>query len=885
MTQSLSTRLALGAALALLLAGCPPLNTTNDSGQPEVDAGCDGLIGCQCVAGACTTGECVAGTCVDCRRGEAACICRGNTTCNAGLRCTGNRCESCPAGELGCACGTGDACGTGLSCSNAVCVTDTCVAGSANCPCRTGMPECDGALYCDSTLCRACSNDIVGCPCDGNGQCAGMTTCNGPTQTCRAAVTCAQLVADGMCAANQACAQINGADAQCVPNTCNPDFRWNGVTCVACVSAGCTNEPSCNDLDGGLGASCTGLNRTCDQLSATCGACLPGFTANPGGQCIAVPRCGSATCTFTQYCDRSSGTPTCTNNPPCGVGQATNSANTCAACAPVPTCTGPGFSGRIWPFMTAADVCVCETLDNSFLIGGGSASATACDLDGDGWVREEAGDPSVTGDRALGANARCTIKTVDRVRLFDEYGVSIDVLSCVEGLVKASAALPDGGVPNGGVGVLSDGGLMRSADGGNPCSATVPLRLLETSRNDIPGNPSSSNKAPAYGGSSGRLLAANELNSLTKACTSLSGDYNDNKLDDIAEVQGTVAPTNVRPTPAADRARLESFAYFVELDSAAAEGNVLSIRERSRCDATFPFHYAPDAGSPVPDDGYLFANDKPYWRACARNRDPSYALNNPRPGYDFANYGCDTTSLSCPLVPPAHPTAIAPVDPSVTLFRDFGLCRTAGVLPADRLWRGMNHHSQFKCVNVVSGALPNPFDRQNIEFGQGNGQLTFETCVARPCVAPGDLGCSSPQGTTAEPQTRQPVLDCTARAGTALVGNVGFAAVNYRPYRFADTFYPGNTYSLGERSYRGGCINEDDAWDTFLCPYPEFVLQRALADAQFGRYSCYKYGSNFMWAGPLPDGGTNLAGRSTLRWGANANTSVLGPRPPPDGGL
>ncbi len=880
MSSLLSGRVALGAAaLSLLLLGCPPPNVNADSGMSEADAGCDGIIGCACAAGACTTGECLAGTCTDCRRGEAACICRANNTCNTGLRCNTGLCESCPAGDLGCACGTGDTCGAGLVCSNAVCVTDTCVAGTASCPCRPGASACDATLYCDSAVCQACSNDVVGCPCDGNGQCAGSTVCNASTQTCRAVLTCAQLAANGVCLPNQACVQINGADAQCVPDSCTGDFRWNGVACIACVSAGCTNEPSCGDLDGGLGASCVVLHRVCNAMSSTCGTCLPGYTTNASGQCVAVPSCGGATCTFTQFCDLTSGTPTCVANT-CGAGQAINSSGVCAACAPVPTCTGPGFSGRLWPRMTALDVCVCETLDNHFLIAGGNSTATVCDLDGDGWMREEAGDPGVLADPALLANSRCNIKSVDRVRLYDEYGISVDVLSCVEGLVKSSPARPDGGVPNGGIGQLADGGLMRSADGGNPCSAFLPMRLLETARNDIPGNPNPSNYAPAYGA---RLLEANELNSLTKACTSLNADYNDNKLEDLIEVQGAVAPTRV---PAVDRARLESFAFFLELDSAAAEGRVLSIRERSRCEATFPFHYAPDAGSPTPSDGYLIANDKPYWRACARNRDQTYASNNPRPGYDFANYGCDSTSGSCPLVPPAHPTMTGPVDPRAMEFRDFGLCRLQGNLPADGRWRGMNHHSQFKCVSVVSTLDPaKSYEQLPMAFGQANGALTYQRCSARPCPT-GDLSCSSPQGTTSEPQTRQPVLDCTAVAGIGVAGNVGFAAVNYRPYRFGSSIeYAGNNYMGMPTSYQGGCVNEDDAWDTFLCPYPEYTLTRALADAQFGRYSCYKYGMNFLWAGPLPDGGTNLTSNSTLRWGATPTLNVLGPRPPPDGGL
>ena len=134
-------------------------------------------------------------------------------------------------------------------------------------------------------------------------------------------------------------------------------------------------------------------------------------------------------------------------------------------------------------------------------------------------------------------------------------------------------------------------------------------------------------------------------------------------------------------------------------------------------------------------------------------------------------------------------------------------------------------------------------------------------------------------------QTRQPVLDCKAQLGAGVSGNVGFAAVNYRPYRSQDTLlYPGNVYT--DRAYLGGCVNEDDeVWSSFLCPYPEFTLDRTLADVQFGRYSCYKYESNFVWAGTLPDGGINDNDRATLRWSVNTNMSVLGPRPPPDGGL
>jgi hypothetical protein len=870
MKTNLTSSIAF-VALGLSLIGCPGGMMVVDSGMMKTDAGCSGVIGCVCASGACTTGECLAGKCVDCRRGEAACICRANSTSDTGLRCTTTgQCETSPAGQMGCACGTGDTCGTGLVCSNAMCVASTCTDGTATCPCRTGAPKCDSALYCDGTsLCQTCSNDVVGCPCDANKMCAGATVCDTASSLCRTPVTCAQLLANATCLPNQACTQANGMDAVCVPMTCDANFKWNGAACVACVSTGCLNEPSCNDLDGGLGTSCTMQNRLCVQTGASsaCGMCLGGFAQNPAGACVPVPTCGAVTCAFNQYCDRTGAAPTCTANP-CPAGQAMGSGGTCTACMPVPTCTAQGFSGRTWPFKTAADVCLCETLDNYFIIAGGLVTATLCDADNDGWVREEAGDTSVQLDPALNGNRRCNITTVDRVRLFDEYGLSVDVLSCTEGLLKASTGLPDGGTPNGGIPLKADGGLMLSADGGSACSGFVPMRLLETARNDIPGGASSTTQ-PAYGGTAGRLLEAGELNSLTKACAAVNGDYNDNKLDDIAEIQGAVAPT--RPTPPVDRARLESFAYFLELDTASAANGVLSIRERSRCDATFPFHYAPDAGSPTPTDSYILSNDKPYWRSCQRNRDPAYDKNVQQAGFDFAQYNCADPAFSCPLAPPAHPTRIAPVDPAVTLFRDHGLCRMGGFLPADGRWRGMNHHSQFKCVNVVTPTA----------FGNTNGLLTFNNCAARPCATPGDINCSSPQGMGV--QTRQPVLDCKAQLGNGVTGSVGFAAVNYRPYRFADTFYAGNVYA--DRAYRGGCVNEDDDWSSFLCPYPEFSLDKTLSDNQFGRSSCYKYESNFVWAGTLPDGGTNMNDRATLRWSVNTNMSVFSPRPPPDGGL
>lgn len=829
-------RLLLAGGIVAMLSACPPPNTNSDGG--DTDAGCAGTIGCECASGSCTTGECVGGTCTDCRRGEAACTCRANGTCNSGLRCASGACQVCPGGEMGCPCNVGDTCNTGLTCSSGTCVTDTCVAGAMSCPCRGADPKCDGDQYCDGTMrCQTCSNDVVGCPCV-SGACTGQTTCDTTTNKCRTPLSCADLVTAGTCVAHQACTQANGSDATCTA-ACEAGYKWTGTTCLQCSSPNCANEPVCAG-DGGLDAmTCSVQHRSCSEASGTaaCGACLSGYTLDPvSNNCVAAPTCGAATCTLQQYCDSSSGTPTCAALPCTGQNSVDPVTNNCTPCTRM--CTGPGLSGRLWPFKAGDTSCVCETLDGYFFTSGNNGTAVKCDADNDGWVHQTA--LAVRADaRALRPNSRCNIRTIDRARLYDEYGESIDVLSCATGLVKASALLADGGLPNGGsVGILPDGGLV-AMDGGAACTF-LPLPLVETEANDTG---TRTNPLPAYGGVNGRTLQANELNSLTKACVAPSLDFNDNGISDMSEVQTDLS---ARPGGGdAERVRLESFSYFTELNTAYVEGRVLVIRERSRCDNSFPFHYATDGGA----EPYVSDAGAPYWRTCSRNREVNFNLASPTPGFDFAQFDCDYPSGACTLAPPPHPTIVAPTSPDRVLMRKHGLCDLGGNLPADGLWRGMTHHSQYKCVNVVSVIDVNskPFDTLDTRFNTaqdgGLNMLTLNTCAAAQC---GDGGvCTTAQGQGL--QTSQPVLNCTARA-TATAGQVGFAAVNFKT-----------------GPYVGGCVNEDlvgaPAWNTYLCPQPTYSLNAAAAEANFGRYSCFGRPANFLWCG-TPCNETI----STLRW-------------------
>lgn len=881
---------ALG--MLVLLSGCPnaPAETDGGTGGSGGGGGCmAGTIGCECAAGACSTGECVSGQCVDCQRGASSCACLANNTCNTGLRCSNSVCETCPAGQQGCACGAGDSCTAGLVCMGGNCVADTCTPGRSSCPCRTNDPKCDGNAYCDGTsLCRTCSPDVANCPCDSNSTCLGGLVCNMATMRCRASVSCSDLRSDGGCGSNQACSQTPGTDAVCTPMACEANYKWDPRTnsCVMCTSSGCANEPTC-DVDGGIGGMCDADNRGCVQsgVTAYCGDCKAGFTQNSANVCVPVPLCGTATCAVDQYCDTAGGAPVC-RMLPCPAGQAKNGpAGTCTACTRM--CTGAGFSGRIWPFKTNLDVCVCETVTGYFLPSGGVGQAIECDGDGDGWVRQEADDSTTRVDPALSANSRCNIRRVDRVKLVEESGLTAEVHSCVGSmnLLIPQERLADGGNAPLNTGISNpDGGGYLLGDGGISCPTSVlSLRLLESERNDVPGR-AMGTKAPLYNttgsADAGRLLEARELNALTKGCVTTVADYNDNQQDDLIEVQPLGASSD-------DQVRLQSFAHYMELYTAHYEGppaggtlGALVIRERSRCNADFPLHY--DTGATYLADGGVSDRFDPdagssFWRSCDRRRDPLYSQAMPVPGRDFAQWTCLSATGSCPWQQAFVTTTAAPTNPSTTILRNIGLCAAQGQQAFDRRWRGFGHHSQFKCVSISSSAPANnpaSYEQPPAEFGGATNQYTFNACSALPCVA-GDASCRTQPGAGA--QTSQPIIRCQARTTGITGGMVGFAAVNYRPYGF--NFPSGAGANYTGQLYLGGCVAEDAetnlnaaggglaAYRSYFCPYPEYSMDRTRSDAAFGRHSCYGRGANFLWSGSTPQ-------RATLKWNSN---STIGP--------
>ncbi|MEO1271899.1 MAG: hypothetical protein AAFX99_27710 [Myxococcota bacterium] len=298
---------------------------------------------------------------------------------------------------------------------------------------------------------------------------------------------------------------------------------------------------------------------------------------------------------------------------------------------------------------------------------------------------------------------------------------------------------------------------------------------------------------------------------------------------------------------------MTQFAFFVELHDGFYEDIIGSdfdryvIREKSRCDADFPIQYNPTA-----DEG-------DYWRSCTRNRDVDYnaTLDNALINYDFAAWTCDQSAESCPLVPP--PTDITP-DGEVP---PHGLCDAEVTLPpVDGVWRGMNHHSQFKCIELVT-TLPAerdaeaPHQRLASDLTTSNGaEGTYQLNRCSVACPEGDADCTTDcqdglcatTSEVAEDGSTRPIISCTPIGRSDVQdGEVGFAAMRFVP----------------ESNYERGCIDEwsptqvvEEAlpWKS-LCPgyatNPSGIRAQA-NPGDFGKLVC---GCGFNYGGPNCDQG------------------------------
>jgi len=499
------------------------------------------------------------------------------------------------------------------------------------------------------------------------------------------------------------CAALQRA---CVPPALDaPD--GTAAECGRCVEGFAENAAElCQAIVTCAVAGCADLNRTCvgQDPFRECGRCLDGtFPVDPEeerGPCRAPLSCDDIQCFEDEVCSERGDNEDAACLPAgCEEGEAFSVwSGRCEQCFVECDASRPGETGQPWPFTLAGAIeCICETEPGYYWDNGLERGAKPCDADGDGWLRADARPYVEHEDPALADNARCVVREVDRFALRNEYGQQFNVFLCETDEELLVPLAPQGRDPE-----------VKT------CLAPTRAPLYETKRNDDQAELQQSRFAPTYEqGGVGRALVAQELNPLTRVCASTDSDYNDNGGSDLGEWQG-------RAPNAQESVFFAGMAHYVELHRTWYEPlndnnpllGQLVIAERSRCEAEFPVTYGDG-----PD----------YWRSCSRGRDvtfdPSDADAGPDWNMDFARYSCTPDQanpngrLGCPIPPP--PTAEQPVSGRVPAH---GLCEQDMVWPlaADEecadpdqteypcildpvtgvatVWRGMSHHSQFKCV-------------------------------------------------------------------------------------------------------------------------------------------------------------------------------------------
>ncbi len=204
------------------------------------------------------------------------------------------------------------------------------------------------------------------------------------------------------------------------------------------------------------------------------------------------------------------------------------------------------------------------------------------------------------------------------------------------------------------------------------------------------------------------------LNPLTKLCVSASADYNANGVSDLSEHDGSeVSDDWMIP--------FLGLAHFAELHTInfdAADGGVLTIAEARRCE---------------PDNFALgYDDDSEHWRECQRRRDGDYRPG--QPGFDLGRWSCDAASGSCPSIDPEERAD----GDQIT-----GACSGPAL---DGTFTGMNHHSQFQCVQFVTSpneARQLPLRRLGLDFDVNLCQLGQEDgveCEQTADVTNGQVG-------------------------------------------------------------------------------------------------------------------------------------------------
>lgn len=621
-----------------------------------------------------------------------------------------------------------------------------------------------------------CRAGTAGCSCE-DGSCDGDLVCD--VGECRAAITCA----DAGCVEHQLCTEAGGGnDAACLL-ACATGFEWNATTgrcdplpgnCIdgdpasiepqcdaenrECVESG--GDASCGACKAGFieirgvceeAADCAALgcegtlNRECDDTAnpPQCTDCLPDFAEDPpNAACRALVTCADLTCadcvehttTEDAFCPLPD---ICAEPPACPPGEAWAPRAGGGQCVACPACVAnTGQTGNLYPVVSEEGSCICET-NLGYYFSDASDAVEPCDEDGDGWTRITARQALRSSDCAVHDNAHCQLRTVDRFVLHADEGVSFDVLLTDDLFTRD---LPEV-VSNNGRLDLFETVANDTFSARGPAPLTPPFEPYANGNLDAGVFPT-------------RIVEANEVNSLTKACAVTSTvndkpeDYNDNGEADITEWQGM---SSFSAATAEWQKPFVHFSYFIEAHVGWYDGpeggtggaGAYHIREKSRANGELPFRYGSGQGS--------------YWAQCYRRQDADYYLDVD-----------------------GNPSALAP-----NRGMDF-----ARFPPQDVSVGRMGHHSQLKCVKLVPDLGPNlRAHPEEIDVDDVSSSYVVNECNME--LAGSTVEQPGPGADPGNPST--PAISCRTEsvpsAGLALVAPL------YTDYEQSD-------------DYTLGCINE-----------------------------------------------------------------------------
>lgn len=295
--------------------------------------------------------------------------------------------------------------------------------------------------------------------------------------------------------------------------------------------------------------------------------------------------------------------------------------------------------------------------------------------------------------------------------------------------------------------------------------AMATVVLQESVRNDDPQQLGAAYNAGELPLTNGRQLPAAALNSLTKLCADTRADFNDNGQRDLTEFQ----PAGLAGNAAEIFARLSHFLMladgrFVPGAEPEIPGRYI-ITERTR-GQDLALKYAADAGD--------------YWQSCGRFPDAIYTDANisKKIGTDFARFS----------TPPAD-----------------------HLITNANAWRGMNHNSQFKCLNVVATEPTEQADKgphvvllADVQAEDGGGYAINDCRFSGEVEAAEDTNPSTVK------------FSCDPLAPGDIDPGVIWGAVEYISGPYSDPRGE-NTPSSGAYTYTRGCADMCAVWRAPAC--------------------------------------------------------------------